>query len=198
MQELMFEEESHIYTLQGEVLPCVSDLCRFLHREIYKDAPSWAMEAAAERGTAVHEAAQQLDSTGTADIPDEYAPYLQAYAAFLREHDVEWMLIEQPLYHPQYLYAGTIDRYGIVDGFHTLVDLKTTYTIYKPLCCAQLNLYRLMLIIRGYPVQRLAILHLKKDGTYRFVRFDIDDIIPNALLALHNALRKRKKKRSTK
>jgi hypothetical protein len=198
MQELMFEEESHIYTLQGEVLPCVSDLCRFLHREIYKDAPSWAMEAAAERGTAVHEAAQQLDSTGTADIPDEYAPYLQAYAAFLREHDVEWMLIEQPLYHPQHLYAGTIDRYGIVDGFHTLVDLKTTYTIYKPLCGAQLNLYRLMLIIRGYPVQRLAILHLKKDGTYRFVRFDIDDIIPNALLALHNALRKRKKKRSTK
>lgn len=198
MQELMFEEESHIYTLQGEVLPCVSDLCRFLHREVYKDAPSWAMEAAAERGTAVHEAAQQLDSTGTADIPDEYAPYLQAYAAFLREHDVEWMLIEQPLYHPQHLYAGTIDRYGIVDGFHTLVDLKTTYTIYKPLCGAQLNLYRLMLIIRGYPVQRLAILHLKKDGTYRFVRFDIDDIIPNALLALHNALRKRKKKRSTK
>lgn len=198
MQELMFEAESHIYTLQGEVLPCVSDLCRFLHREIYKDAPSWAMEAAAERGTAVHEAAQQLDSTGTADIPDEYAPYLQAYAAFLREHDVEWMLIEQPLYHPQHLYAGTIDRYGIVDGFHTLVDLKTTYTIYKPLCGAQLNLYRLMLIIRGYPVQRLAILHLKKDGTYRFVRFDIDDIIPNALLALHNALRKRKKKRSTK
>jgi hypothetical protein len=156
------------------------------------------MEAAAERGTAVHEAAQQLDSTGTADIPDEYAPYLQAYAAFLREHDVEWMLIEQPLYHPQHLYAGTIDRYGTVDGFHTLVDLKTTYTIYKPLCGAQLNLYRLMLIIRGYPVQRLAILHLKKDGTYRFVRFDIDDIIPNALLALHNALRKRKKKRSTK
>ena len=198
MQELMFEAESHIYTLQGEVLPCVSDLCRFLHREIYKDAPSWAMEAAAERGTAVHEAAQQLDSTGTADIPDEYAPYLQAYAAFLREHDVEWMLIEQPLYHPQHLYAGTIDRYGIVDGFHTLVDLKTTYTIYKPLCGAQLNLYRLMLLIRGYPVQRLAILHLKKDGTYRFVRFDIDDIIPNALLALHNALRKRKKKRSTK
>lgn len=198
MQELMFEEESHIYTLQGEVLPCVSDLCRFLHREVYKDAPSWAMEAAAERGTAVHEAAQQLDSTGTADIPDEYAPYLQAYAAFLREHDVEWMLIEQPLYHPQHLYAGTIDRYGIVDGFHILVDLKTTYTIYKPLCGAQLNLYRLMLIIRGYPVQRLAILHLKKDGTYRFVRFDIDDIIPNALLALHNALRKRKKKRSTK
>lgn len=198
MQELMFEEESHIYTLCGDVLPCVSDLCRFLHREIYKDAPAWAMEAAADRGTAVHEAAQQLDRTGTADIPDEYAPYLQAYAAFLREHEVAWELIEQPMYHPLHLYAGTIDRYGTVDGFHTLVDLKTTYALYKPLCGAQLNLYRLMLIARGYPVQRLAIVHLKKDGTYRFVRFDIDDIIPHALLALHNALRKRKKKRSTK
>ena len=74
MSDLTFYEQSHIYQLDGEQLPCVSDLCRFLHREIYKDAPRWQMEAAAERGTAIHAAAETLDKTGTATIPEEYLP----------------------------------------------------------------------------------------------------------------------------
>ena len=36
MEELHFLEKKHIYLLDGEPIPCVSDLCRFLHREVYK------------------------------------------------------------------------------------------------------------------------------------------------------------------
>lgn len=194
MDELIFYEKSHIYMLDGERLPCVSDLCRFLHKEIYKDAPIWQIEAAADRGTAVHKATEKLDKTGSAEISDDYAPYLEAYAAFLREHDVEWELIECPDYHPVHGYAGTIDRYGKVDGIHTLLDIKTTYTVYKPLCSASLNLYRLMLIARGKIVERLQILHLKKDGTYKLIKFDFDDTVPMALLTLHNVLKKKRRK----
>lgn len=194
MDELIFYEKSHIYMLDGERLPCVSDLCRFLHKEIYKDAPIWQIEAAADRGTAVHKATEELDKTGRAEISDDYAPYLEAYAAFLREHDVEWELIEHPDYHPVHGYAGTIDRHGMVDGFHTLLDIKTTYTVYKPLCSASLNLYRLMLIARGKVVERLQILHLKKDGTYKLIKFDFDDTVPMALLTLHNVLKKKRRK----
>ena len=50
MSILQFFDRGHIYILDGQRLPCVSDLCRFLHREIYKDAPLWQMEAAADRG----------------------------------------------------------------------------------------------------------------------------------------------------
>lgn len=114
--------------LDGERLPCVSDLCRFLHREIYRDAPIWQMEAAAERGTAVHQATEYLDKHGTVSVNEEYLPYIQAYAAFRREHDVKWELIEYATYHPTHRYAGTIDRFGTVDGFLTLLDLKTVYT----------------------------------------------------------------------
>lgn len=194
MDELIFYEKSHIYMLDGERLPCVSDLCRFLHKEIYKDAPIWQIEAAADRGTAVHKATEELDKTGRAEISDDYAPYLEAYAAFLREHDVEWELIEHPDYHPVHGYAGTIDRYGKVDGIQTLLDIKTTYTVYKPLCSASLNLYRLMLIARGKIVERLQILHLKKDGTYKLIKFDFDDTVPMALLTLHNVLKKKRRK----
>lgn len=194
MPDFSFREQSHTYLLDGQPLPCVSDLCRFIHREVYKDAPAWSMEAAALRGTAVHAAAEALDRNGYADIPDEYAPYMQAYAAFLRDHAVSWDMIEQPMYHPDDLYAGTIDRYGTVDGFLSLVDLKTTYAVYKPLCSSQLNLYRRMLEARGYGVQRLYILHLRKDGSYRLVPISIDDLLPTALLTLHNALKKRRRK----
>jgi hypothetical protein len=194
MDELIFYEKSHIYMLDGERLPCVSDLCRFLHKEIYKDAPVWQMDAAADRGTAVHKATEELDRTGQAEISDDYAPYLTAYAAFRREHEVEWELIEHPDYHPVHGYAGTIDRYGMVDGYRTLVDLKTTYTVYKPLCGASLNLYRLILEARQKAVERLLIVHLRKDGGYKLIKFDFDDAVPMALLTLHNVLKKKRRK----
>lgn len=196
MDDLIFYEKSHIYMLDGERLPCVSDLCRFLHKEIYKDVPIWQMEAAAERGTAVHLATEQLDKTGSAAISDDYAPYLEAYAAFRREHDVEWELIEHPDYHPLHRYAGTIDRYGKVDGMRTLLDIKTTYTVYKPLCGASLNLYRMMLEARGKGAERLLILHLKKDGTYKLIDIAFDDAVPMALITLHTALQKKKRRKA--
>lgn len=194
MSDLIFYEKNHIYMLGGERIPCVSDLCRFLHKEIYKDAPLWQMEAAADRGTAVHRATELLDKTGTAEISDDYAPYLEAYAAFRREHNVLWELIEHADYHPLYRYAGTIDRYGTVDGFKALLDIKTTYTVYKPLCSASLNLYRLMLEARQKVAERLLILHLKKDGTYKLIEFAFDDAVPMALLTLHNVLKKKRRK----
>lgn len=196
MNDLIFRENDHVYLLDGEELPCVSDLCRFISREIYKDAPLWQMEAAAARGTAVHVATEALDAEGRAEISEEYLPYLKAYKAFLAEHSVSWSMIEQPLYHPQHKYAGTIDRYGQIDNRTALVEIKTTYQVYKPLCRAQTNLYRLMLIARGYPVDRVYVLHLKRDGKYRLVPMEIDEILANALITLHNALRKKRRKRN--
>ena len=193
MNILQYFDKGHIYMLEGERIPCVSDLCRFLHREIYKDAPLWQLEAAADRGTKVHAATEALDKTGRAEIQDEYLPYLQAYVKFRQEHDVQWELIEYADYHPELRYAGTIDRYGLVDGIRTLLDIKNTHTVYKPLCGASLNLYRLILEARGKQVERLMILHLKKDGTYRTVRIDIDDSVPMALITLHAALKRRRR-----
>ena len=194
MSILQFFDRGHVYMLDGERLPCVSDLCRFLHREIYKDAPLWQMEAAADRGTKVHAATEALDRTGRAEIEDEYLPYLQAYALFRKEHDVQWELIEHPDYHPAHRYAGTIDRYGLMDSFKTLLDIKTTYRVYKPLCSASLNLYRLMLEARGNTVERLAILHLRKDGTYKLIKFAADESVPMALVTLHTALKTKRRK----
>jgi hypothetical protein len=151
------------------------------------------LEAAAARGTAVHKATEELDKTGGVIVDDDYAAYVQAYAAFLHEHEAVWELTEHSLWHPEHRYAGTIDRYGLIDGERVLVDLKTVYTVHKVLYGASLNLYRRILEHRGYIVERLAILHLKRDGSYKLIWLPTDEEMPQILLALHGKLQKKRR-----
>ena len=195
MATLLFFDQGHKYTLDGEELPSVSELCRFLSREIYGDLAQWRLDNAAELGAAVHKACEVLDKYGQVDVQDGILPYLQAYLKFRREHAVDWQKVEYATHHPSRRYAGTIDRYGLVDGMPALVDIKTSYTIHKPLCAAQLNLYCMMLEAEGRPVGQLYILHLKKDGGYKLQPFERDDALPDALLTLHNALKKKARKK---
>lgn len=193
--QLTFVKDTHEYFVDGEKVPSVSDICRFVKNEVYSLAPEYLMKMAAERGTAVHEATELLDNTGKVDIETAYAPYLKAYATYRKEHKVRYELTEQMFADKDGKYAGTIDRYGEVDGKMALIDIKTSSALQKPLYETQLNLYRRMLEQQGYKVEKLYILHLKKDGKYRLVNMPIDDELANACLTLHE---KTKKKRRAK
>ena len=190
MAQLLFFDECHKYTLDGEELPSVSQLTRFISREIYGDVGQFNLDRAAERGTAVHKATELLDKYGKAEIDEDIAPYLQAYIAFRKEHKCEWQKIEYATHHPDNLYAGTLDRVGTIDGKLVVLDIKTSSTIQKPLYTAQLNLYRKML---PDPIEQLVILHLKKDGTYKLIDIPIEDTLADACVTLHEALKKKKR-----
>ena len=190
MAQLLFFDEGHKYTIDGEELPSVSELTRFISREIYGDVGQFNLDRAAERGTAVHKATELLDKYGTAEIDEDIAPYLQAYIAFRKEHKCEWQKIEYATHHPENLYAGTLDRVGTIDGKLVVLDIKTSSTIQKPLYTAQLNLYRKML---PDPIEQLVILHLKKDGTYKLIDIPIDDTLADACITMHEALKKKKR-----
>lgn len=196
MATLLFFDQGHKYTLDGEELPSVSELCRFISREIYADVAQWRLDLAAERGTAVHKTCEALDKYGSVDVDDGILPYVQAYLKFRQEHVVEWEKIEFAAHHPKDRYAGTIDRYGSLDGTPALLDIKTSYTIHAPLCSAQLNLYRRILSASGMQVDKLYILQLKKDGRYKLQEFDFDDAVPDGLIALHNALKKKRRNKN--
>lgn len=190
MAQLLFFDEGHKYTLDGEELPSVSELTRFISREIYGDVGQFNLDRAADRGTAVHKATELLDKYGTAEIDEDISPYLKAYIAFRKEHKCEWQKIEYATHHPENLYAGTLDRVGTVDGKLVVLDIKTSSTIQKPLYTAQLNLYRKML---PDPIEQLVILHLKKDGTYKLIDIPIDDTLADACITMHEALKKKKR-----
>jgi hypothetical protein len=195
MARLIFFDQGHRYELDGEEIPSVSELTRFMSWEIYGDVAQFTLDNAANRGTTVHKLCEALDKYGQIECPADVAGYVQAYVTCLKEHRPTWELIEKPIYHPDKLYAGTLDRYGTLDGKAALVDIKTSSAIQKPLYGAQLNLYRMAL---GKDVDALYVLHLKKDGTYKLVEMPIEDATAQACITLHYALKKKKRKRKEK
>lgn len=195
MAQLLFFDQGHKYTLDGEEVPSVSELCRFLSREVYGTVAQYTLDQAADRGTMVHKACEALDVYGKVEVKEDISPYVNAYLQFRHEHDVEWNMVERSIANQKERYAGTIDRYGTIDGIKALVDLKTTYTVHKRLAIAQLNLYRWMVEAEGHPVEKQYILHLKKDG-YKLVEIEKRDDVPTALLTLHRLMEKKRRKKN--
>lgn len=196
MAKLLFFDTDHRYTLDGEELPSVSEVTRFISREVYGDIGQYNLDRAAERGTAVHKATEILDKYGTVEISTDIEPYIKAYISFRKEHECKWELIEAPRYDPDRRYAGTLDRLGTVDGELAIVDIKTTAVIspaHKKIYTAALNLYRRMFPERE--INKLLIVQLRKDGTYKLHRLDIDDSLADACLTLHEALKKKPRRK---
>lgn len=193
MSQLVFYDEGHIYELDGVQIPSVSEVTRFLSREVYGDVQQFRLDHAAARGTKIHKLTEALDKYGEIDADAESLPYIKAYLKFRREHDVQWEEIEKARYHPQGLYAGTIDRKGLVDGRRAIVDIKNSYRVHKPLYEAAQNLYRMT-----YPpdsLDALLILHLKPDETYKLIELPIRDDLALACLTLHLATVKKRRKK---
>lgn len=192
MAQLLFFDENHEYTVDGAVLPSVSHILRFLSKEMYQDVNQYVLDKAAERGTAVHQACEILDKYKTVECDDEYVPYLQAYIRFIKEHNVQWSEIEKRFYHKERMYAGTIDRFGIVDGIQSLVDIKTLCTVHKTVVKAQLNGYNDMRISNGLDqADKLYCLQLMKDGKYRLYDTAKDMTEFDSCYNLHMALAKK-------
>lgn len=197
MANLVFFDQSHTYEVDGEPVPSVSEITRFMSREIYDDITQIQLDQAASRGTAVHKALEVLDKYGEVEASEDIVPYIKAYLSYRKDHVCEWKKIECPVCHPQKLYAGTLDRYGTVDGILTLLDFKTTYSIdpaHRKLYTAAQNLYR-RAIMDTLPVEQIIILQLKKDGSYKEFKLEIEDRLADACLTLHEALKKNKRKR---
>lgn len=196
MAKLIFYDAGHKYTVGGEEVPSVSELTRFITREVYESAPQLAMDRAGSRGTKIHKASEAIDKYGSAEIEDDIAPYLRAYVRFLKDFSPEWERIEWPVNNGM-LYAGTLDRYGTLSGKRAILDIKTAASIGTPtkvLYTAAQNLYR-MAIEPEYAVEALYILQLKKDGKYRLIELEIQDELALSCIALHQALKKKERKK---
>ena len=194
---LEFYPETHIYKAEGKVVPAVSEITRFIQREVYQEADPAAMDVAADRGIRVHKGCEELDRTGITECDPEIIPYLTAYNNFRIEHDVQWEMIEEPILNEDLWYAGTLDRYGYVDGKATLLDIKTTKRITgknKLQYAVQLTLYEMIIAKKKGILPDLVVLQLKDDGTYKLIPVDENIVVADACLQLHKAFEKKTKK----
>lgn len=85
-------------------------------------------DAAARRGTEVHQIAQKLLAEKEVEVPEEIDGHVQAYLQFLADWDVRELLVETSVGRRDGIrYAGTLDMIAdLADGRRWLVDLKTT------------------------------------------------------------------------
>jgi len=197
---LEFIEDGHRYLCNEKEIPSVSEILRFMAREVYGEADKFAMDQAADRGTRVHRAAEEIDRTGRCECDSDIARYVNAYAKFLSEHQVEWRMIEQPVCNEEFWYAGTIDRYGVVNGEPALLDIKTTKKIskkHKLLYETQLTLYYWTFCqIKNYEIKPY-ILQVCDDGNYKLIKAEYQGVLADACLKLHRAFEKTKRRGKT-
>lgn len=197
--QIDFNEEKHEYTVDGEKVPSVSEILFPLSAEQYGGINPIVLQEAARRGRIVHELCEAVDYGLDLEEDEEameFAPYVDAYYAFLIDHEVEWEMSERIVWMPRFapqgspdsdnvVYAGTVDRFGEVDGEMAVVDIKTYASLStdsQMTTSCQTQLYKdAVFWTRGentewaYDSIKRFILHLKKDGKYRLVDLDSFD-----------------------
>lgn len=172
--ELSFDEKKHIYTLNGFLIPSVTTVMKPLSDDVYGGIDEEVLNKAAARGTAVHNAIENYVKFGIEDIPPEHAGYFEGFLKWVKEHDVKPYGNEIRLYHKSLMYAGTADMTASVDGMDTLIDFKTSASVQTMLCGVQLEAYdrAVQSHTGGKGFERKAIVHLKRDGTYKMILFN--------------------------
>lgn len=157
MAEFLFDEGTHTYTLDGVVIPSVTEICAPITCGKYP--PVGVVQQAAARGTRVHELCALYDMDALPDeIEAELVGYVKAWAAFCRDYKPVWTHIELPLYggiDPGQPFAGTLDRIGEIDGQTRVVDIKTAASLDRPAkvaLCEQITGYEWLAVLNDIDV----------------------------------------------
>ena len=112
---LLFDEEHHIFTVEGAVIPSVTTVLKRAGM-----TPDWSkiadIEWYAQRGTYIHKATE-LWENGTLDedsLDPAISGYVDAYKACRRDFPVKVIGQEVRLWHPVLKFAGIIDM--VIEG----------------------------------------------------------------------------------
>lgn len=180
---LTFDPELHRYTVDGRELPSVTQVLEDVGIVDYSRIPRDTREAAMARGTRVH-IATAFDDEFTfgfnpapldeSTVSDEDMGYVEAWRRFRAEKRFRADLIEHRSYHPQYWYAGTLDRTGVFESsphFRVCVDLKSGTA--EPWVQIQTAAYSAFF---DHPRTYLRMcVELHSDATYRVYTFHAKD-----------------------
>lgn len=142
------------------------------------------LEAARLRGRAVHEWLHGMES-GVLDglRPDPMiAGHVDGYKRFRDEKKFEVKLVEHAVVNSAYMYAGTLDLTGLMDGDRWLIDIKCVAKVSEE-TALQTAAYEHCLDER----HKRAALQLMANGTYRLhpytSRNDLHDFLSAVRIA---------------
>ncbi|MDN5859951.1 MAG: hypothetical protein L0H84_15155 [Pseudonocardia sp.] len=170
--------------------------------ELSKLAPSARLEklkkaryadrdAAANKGTRVHQLAEQLVAGKQVKVPDDLAGHVESYVAFLDQWEPEPLLIEAVVMSHQHGYAGTLDLAAHFDA-QLLLDCG--------IAADDELLAEVLRSLAGDDEQALAILDVKTSRSgifgetalqlagYRFADVYVDNNVEQPMPEFHLAL----------
>ena len=166
MPEIVFQEEGHIYTVDGKSIPSVTTIlkaCGLIDT-------TWFTEGATTRGTYVHQATELLDrdDLDESSLDPVLTPYVDAYRRFKQETGFVIDDIEKRVHNATYGYAGTLDRTGtfIGDKTKSIIDIKTG----QPAKWHGVQLAAYALCFGSEVLNRYG-LYLSNTGSYKLERF---------------------------
>ncbi len=175
LDELSFNEEDHIYRLNGSVIPSVSAIMEPLSRKEYGNIDARTLRNAAMRGSSVHFAIENFIKFGIDDCEPEHRGYMDGFLEWYDKYRPIIIGSEIRTYHKLFRYGGTIDLLAIIDGKLTLIDFKTTSRLIDKNCRVQLEAYLQALASHGIKVEAKYILHLTPTGKWKFQPFGDKD-----------------------
>lgn len=128
--DLQFDAATHVYTLDGRVVPSVTQALQVL--QTFDGIPAAALEAARVRGVMVHAACDLLDREALdwSSLDPSLVPYVEGYRNWLDESGAVVIASELRVASSTYRYAGTLDMLvEIGSGRLAVVDRKATATL---------------------------------------------------------------------
>lgn len=172
VSELEFDERKHIYKIGPEVLPSVTTVMKPLNNALYGGVDEEILNAAARRGTAIHNSIENYLKYGIEDIEPEYSGYFLAFLKWFTKEKPKPLGMECRIYHKYLRYAGTADLPCVIGGKKICIDYKTSSQVNKMLTGVQLEAYAKAFQSHGFTFDEKQILHLRNDGNYEVVRYD--------------------------
>ena len=180
---VVFDKEHHTYTLNGHQLQGITGMLRRrLFPLEYANIPQHIMDAAAARGTAIHEACEALDNGQ--EVITDYQAEVDAYKAARDRKKLKHLASEYLV--SDGVFASAIDKVYEVDDYTVdLGDIKTTSKLNKKYISWQLSIYAYLFELYNphIRVRNLYAIHVR-DGKCKIVKVErIDNVRITNLLA---------------
>lgn len=109
-----------------------------------------------------------------ADI-DKAENCLLSFYEWLKHSRLEAIQVETPLVSNLYGYGGTIDCYGLLNNKPTLIDFKTSKSIYDEMFY-QVAAYKQLLLEHKKEVSQVRIVRIGRDETEGFEEHKVDNL----------------------
>ena len=189
---LEFDENSHIYIVDGLIVPCVTDILSRKYKD-YDGVSQETLKRAANLGTKLHKAIEIYEKKGITNNSEEFKNYL-----FLKKHyKIENIDNEVPIIYEEngkVLFAGTLDQIYKIDNKLGINDFKRVSAPNKEKIALQVNLYKI-----GYEqtyhknIEILSFMHLREEKR-KFYKLPVNEEMAMKLVKEYLEIKRKEEK----